>query len=105
MRAKSNRRGHFETPPGLQPLDNDKDHASMTLYVRYLNGDTMTLTNVFSTMLVAEIALRIEELNQIPLSGQWIIYPGKQLACDKSLADYNIPDKGICHMVPRWKGS
>ncbi len=72
----------------------------MQLFVRTLSGKTLTF-DVDPEMFGCQLKQLIEEKEGIPIVRQRLIYAGKIIDDDHSLADYNIHKDATLHMVRR----
>ncbi|KAF3341030.1 Polyubiquitin [Carex littledalei] len=86
------------------PVENgprNKQERKMQIFVRH--QDTITL-NVDKTDTIQIVKSKIQERLEIPISSQRLIYAGKQLEDDRTLADYNIQKESTLHLLMRWRG-
>ncbi|GAB2245586.1 hypothetical protein Droror1_Dr00001079 [Drosera rotundifolia] len=77
--------------------------ATMDIYVKNLIGRTVRLI-VFPTDTITAIKSRLESLESVPVRKQCLIFAGRQLENDHTLADYNITNKSTLHPVFRLGG-
>ncbi|HEX2682748.1 MAG TPA: ubiquitin-like protein, partial [Ferruginibacter sp.] len=74
-----------------------------TFYIKTLTGKTIIISALTSDPVIT-IKKKIQEKENIPPAQQRLIFAGKQLEDEKTLADYNIRSGNVLHLVLRFAG-
>jgi len=77
--------------------------GGMQLFVKTLDGKTLTV-DAEEEDTIEDIKNRIMEKEGVPTDQQRLIFGGKQLEGQKTLADYDVQEDSTFHMVLRLRG-
>ena len=87
------------TTPRILPSD-----VGYKLFVRTLTGKSFVIA-AESSWTVLKLKEALERVEGIPTDQQRLVFSGKQLEEQRTLASYNIPKDSTLHLILRLRGS
>ena len=80
------------------------DAPPFQIMVKTVRGQTITLNDIKSTMLIEELMQKLEKKDGIPISEQRMIYRGKELNKKKTVKSYSIERDSLIFSLLRLRG-
>jgi ubiquitin C len=84
-------------------LGGGHEGGTKQIFIKTLQGKTMTL-DVADTDTIASVKQKIYDKENIPQDQQRLVFNGKQLEDNMTIADYNIQTDANIHLVLRLRG-
>jgi hypothetical protein len=86
----------------LRPTD-PVPHGTFPLRIKFLSGKICRV-NVAGHMRIERVKNLLEDVEGIPPDMQRLIFEGRQLEYDRTVADYGVSPKSVVHIVTRLTG-
>ena len=96
--------GYIPAEPATEPTTEaptTEPANTFKAYVKKLTGGTYTIENLTGETTVAQLKEIIADQIDIPATAQRLIFAGKQLDDEKTLAEYNIGEESTIHLIIR----
>ncbi len=79
--------------------------AGMTICVKTMTGKSVSLEGVNVTDTIRSLKVRIQNIEDVPMWQQRLLFRGTQLEDGRTVSDYNITQaESTMHLVPRLRG-
>lgn len=75
--------------------------STFNLYVKNLQGKTITVPVASASETIFKIKEKIAKVENIPPAMQILMYAGKHLEEARTVSDYNLRDGKCLHIVPK----